>query len=95
MGRVPIHLIEILQTSCDLKSKQQLPFHLFVSQFIQKMTSDSFADFIRSEIKDDTERDRYDEQDENIFPNDFGTSHLSIIAEDGSAVAVTSSINER
>ncbi|RXN13523.1 gamma-glutamyltranspeptidase 1-like protein [Labeo rohita] len=89
------HIIETFRAAYEERSKLGDPHGENITDFIQKMTSDSFADFIRSEIKDDTERDHYDEQDENIFPNDFGTSHLSIIAEDGSAVAVTSSINER
>ncbi|XP_050957385.1 glutathione hydrolase 1 proenzyme isoform X2 [Labeo rohita] len=89
------HIIETFRAAYEERSKLGDPHGENITDFIQKMTSDSFADFIRSEIKDDTERDSYDEQDENIFPNDFGTSHLSIIAEDGSAVAVTSSINER
>lgn len=54
------------------------------------MTSDGFADHIRSQIKDDIKQDRYEVK---TVPDDHGTSHLSIIAEDGSAVAVTSSIN--
>ncbi|KAL0153577.1 hypothetical protein M9458_051191, partial [Cirrhinus mrigala] len=67
---------------------------------VKTMTTDSFADCIRGEIKDDIKQERYDEQceqvrcDGNCVNDDFGTSHLSIIAEDGSAVAVTSSIND-
>ncbi len=55
------------------------------------MTSESFADEIRSKIKDNIKQSSY--QDSDGVPDDHGTSHLSIIAEDGSAVAVTSSIN--
>lgn len=57
------------------------------------MISDDFADTIRSKISDDST------QSENYYGGEFvnsesdGTSHLSIIAEDGSAVAVTSTIN--
>ncbi|RXN15266.1 gamma-glutamyltranspeptidase 1-like protein [Labeo rohita] len=64
-----------------------------VSEFVQNMTSDSFANHIRSKIKDDIKQDRYDDQFESITADDYGTSHLSIVTEDGSAVAVTSSIN--
>ncbi|KAL0202320.1 hypothetical protein M9458_000338, partial [Cirrhinus mrigala] len=53
------------------------------------MTSDSFANLIRSKIKDDIRQDRYDDQFESIAADDYGTSHLSIVTEDGSAVAVT------
>ncbi|RXN24325.1 gamma-glutamyltranspeptidase 1-like protein [Labeo rohita] len=75
-----------------------------VLQIVKEMTSDSFADCIRSNIKDDIKQEQYDVQCSNYPADDFkqyknfpddehGTSHLSVIAEDGSAVAVTSSIN--
>uniref|UniRef100_A0A672KID2 Gamma-glutamyltranspeptidase 1-like n=1 Tax=Sinocyclocheilus grahami TaxID=75366 RepID=A0A672KID2_SINGR len=54
----------------------------------------SLADNIRSKIKDDLKQSSYYEQeDSDGVPDDHGTSHLSVLAEDGSAVAVTSSIN--
>ncbi|KAK7124704.1 hypothetical protein R3I94_018928 [Phoxinus phoxinus] len=89
------HIIEAFRAAYEERSKLGDPHCENITDAIQKMTSDSFADYIRRKIKDDTEQVSYDEQEENIVPDDFGTSHLSIIAEDGSAVAVTSSINER
>lgn len=73
-----------LQPSC---------FANFVLQFVKYMTSDSFADRIRSKIKDDIKQTSYDVQGIKIIPDDHGTAHLSVIDKDGNAVAVTSSIN--
>ncbi|RXN31309.1 gamma-glutamyltranspeptidase 1-like protein [Labeo rohita] len=65
-----------------------------VAEIVKRMTSESLADEIRSKIKDDFKQTRYYEQeDSDGVPEDHGTSHLSVLAEDGSAVAVTSSIN--
>ncbi|XP_077053899.1 glutathione hydrolase 1 proenzyme-like [Siphateles boraxobius] len=85
-------MIEAFRFSFFLKSELGDPryenknINPLVTQIVQNMTSESFADHIRSQINDD-KQDRY--------PGAHGTSHLSIIAEDGSAVAVTSSINRR
>lgn len=62
-------------------------FAHFVLQFVKNMTSDNFADQIRSLIKDNIKQINYS------VGTDKGTSHLSVLTEDGSAVAVTSSIN--
>ncbi|XP_048051606.1 glutathione hydrolase 1 proenzyme-like isoform X2 [Megalobrama amblycephala] len=66
-----------------------------INEIVKNMTSVSFADHIRSKIKDDYKQNSYYEQEGiDKVPYDHGTSHLSVIAEDGSAVAVTSSIND-
>ncbi|XP_077054039.1 glutathione hydrolase 1 proenzyme-like [Siphateles boraxobius] len=63
-----------------------------ITELVKNMTSERFADDKRSEIND-FKQTSYGLEDNNPVPDDHGTSHLSIIAEDGSAVAVTSSIN--
>ncbi|XP_008274899.1 gamma-glutamyltransferase 5a [Stegastes partitus] len=58
----------------------------------QKFKKDSFANHIRSLISSDK---THDPQYYNITPHldSMGTTHVSVLAEDGSAVSVTSTIN--
>ncbi|XP_038560673.1 gamma-glutamyltransferase 5a isoform X1 [Micropterus salmoides] len=58
----------------------------------QKFTEESFANHIRSLISRDK---THDSQYYNITPylDSMGTTHVSLLAEDGSAVSVTSTIN--
>lgn len=58
----------------------------------KKFIEDGFADHIRSLISSDK---THDLQYYNITPylDSMGTTHVSVLAEDGSAVSVTSTIN--
>lgn len=58
----------------------------------RKFTEDSFAEHIRSLISSNA---THDPQYYNIDPylDSMGTTHVSVLAEDGSAVSVTSTIN--
>lgn len=57
-----------------------------------KFTEQGFADHIRTKISSDRS---YDAQYYNITPylDSMGTTHVSVIAEDGTAASVTSTIN--
>uniref|UniRef100_A0A8C2B3Y4 Uncharacterized protein n=1 Tax=Cyprinus carpio TaxID=7962 RepID=A0A8C2B3Y4_CYPCA len=87
-------IIEAFRFANEKKSKLGDPSDESIRELVKNMTSESTANRIRSKIKDDIRQVKYDDNEENYPDDDRGTSHLSIIGEDGSAVAVTSSIND-
>ena len=61
---------------------------------MQNLTSHQFVDYIRERINVTyTQPLSYYNPAYLLPPNDHGTSHVSIIDADGSAVSVTSTIN--
>ncbi len=58
------------------------------------MLSEDSINHIRSQITDDRTHDTlYYEPDYTHSPPDSGTTHISVLAPDGGAVSVTSTIN--
>ncbi|XP_067377420.1 gamma-glutamyltransferase 5a isoform X2 [Channa argus] len=72
--------------------KKHIRDPVFGSEEARKFTDDSFANHIRSLISSNK---AHDPQYYNITPylDNMGTTHVSVLAEDGSAVSVTSTIN--
>uniref|UniRef100_A0A4W3JU31 Gamma-glutamyltranspeptidase 1-like n=1 Tax=Callorhinchus milii TaxID=7868 RepID=A0A4W3JU31_CALMI len=61
---------------------------------VEQLNSDLFAGAIKDRITDDTTHDEDYYGLPVTVPNTHGTTHLSVVAEDGSAVSVSSSINK-
>lgn len=69
--------------------------HPLCLQFVKNMTSAAYAKELHEKITDDiTHPIEYYEPQFSILEN-HGTSHLSVVAADGSAVAATSTINHQ
>ncbi|XP_035514534.1 gamma-glutamyltransferase 5a [Morone saxatilis] len=85
------HYIEALRFANGLKTHIRDP-KFTSSEIAKKFTEDSFADYVRGKISSDR---THDPQYYNItsYVDGVGTTHVSVLTEDGSAVSVTSTIN--
>lgn len=67
---------------------------IFSASLVSNLTSVDYAKTIRSKIKtNETSNDPKYYGVNMTMPEDSGTSHVSVLAPDGSAVSVTSTIN--
>ncbi|XP_059193283.1 gamma-glutamyltransferase 5a [Centropristis striata] len=85
------HLVEAFKFANGLKKHIRDP-RFSSEEMAKKFTEDSFAKHIRSLI---SSSETHDPQYYNITPylDSMGTTHVSVLADDGSAVSVTSTIN--
>ncbi|XP_070689808.1 gamma-glutamyltransferase 5a [Pempheris klunzingeri] len=85
------HYVEAFKFANGLK-KYTRDLRFSSEKMVKKFTEDSFASHIRSLISSDKTHDAHYY---NITPyvDSFGTTHVSVLAADGSAVSVTSTIN--
>lgn len=70
-------------------------FIIFLASVLENLTSTEYADTIRKKINSDkTSNDPEYYGAVTATREDHGTSHVSVLAPDGSAVSVTSTINQ-
>lgn len=66
-----------------------------IEALIRNLTDKGYADYIREKIKDDRTYTSYDYYGADFSPSeDHGTAHVSVLAPNGDAIAVTSTIND-
>ncbi|XP_054274778.1 glutathione hydrolase 1 proenzyme-like [Macrosteles quadrilineatus] len=71
------------------------PLFVDIKKQLADLMSEDYINNIRSQIKDDQTFDKATHYGAVYYnPDDHGTSHISILAPDGDAVAVTSTVNK-
>ncbi|XP_019530409.2 scoloptoxin SSD14 [Aedes albopictus] len=66
-----------------------------IEELLRNLTDQGYADNIRDKIKDDRTFYDYDYYGADFSPSeDHGTAHVSVLAPNGDAIAVTSTIND-
>lgn len=71
------------------------PFVQGIDELLSNLTSKSYADFIRQKIDDKRTFTDYEFYGADFCtPEDLGTAHISVLAPNGDAIAVTSTIND-
>lgn len=86
-------IIESFKYAFAARTKLADPDFVDVEKFMREVLTEKFAQEIYEKMHDGKTQE-YDEYGADEYaPTDHGTSHISIIAPNGDAISVTSSIN--
>lgn len=87
-------IIEAFKHVFAVRSQLGDPDFIDVDNIVKHILSDDFAQNVDEKIDDKRTFNNYEHYSLRfVSPNDHGTSHISIISENGDALSVTSSIN--
>ncbi|XP_019631209.1 PREDICTED: gamma-glutamyltranspeptidase 1-like [Branchiostoma belcheri] len=86
-------IIEAFKFAYAKRSELGDPNFVDIAELIRNMTSDDYAESLRLRITDSTTHDYRYYGPSFVLPEDGGTSHVSVLAPNGDAVSVTSTVN--
>lgn len=87
-------IIESFKYAFAIRSKLGDPDFIDIENLMDEILSENFANRIWRKINDASTMNNVENYGaDSISPADHGTSHISIISDNGDAISVTSSIN--
>ncbi|XP_066271491.1 glutathione hydrolase 1 proenzyme-like [Branchiostoma lanceolatum] len=86
-------IVEAFKFAYAKRSELGDPRFVDIAELISNLTSDDYADSLRHRITDSTTHDYRYYGPSFVLPEDGGTSHVSVLAPNGDAVSVTSTVN--